>query len=47
VAVRAVAIFLFLAAAISFLTGSSLLLPQMAWHGCGRGADLIGIGEIR
>lgn len=32
-AVRTVAIFSFLATAISFLTGSSLLFPQVAWHG--------------
>jgi hypothetical protein len=32
VAVRTVAIFSFLATAISFLTGSSLLFPQVAWH---------------
>jgi hypothetical protein len=32
-AVRTVALFLFLATAISSLTGSSLLFPQVAWHG--------------
>lgn len=31
-AVRVIAIVLFLATAISFLTGSSLLFPEVAWH---------------
>jgi hypothetical protein len=31
-AVRVIAIVLFLATAISFVTGSSLLFPEMAWH---------------
>jgi hypothetical protein len=30
--VRTIAVVLFLATAVSFLTGSSLLFPEVAWH---------------